>query len=74
MGVETPIPPVGMNAAAPGGAPPRRFNYVQLFIPVIILPCYEISYELPDFVVLMNASNPNKALKQGTLIKIYRSQ
>ena len=24
MGVDTPIPPVGMNAAAPGGAPPRR--------------------------------------------------
>ena len=27
MGVETPIPPVAMNAAAPDGAPPRRINY-----------------------------------------------
>ncbi len=29
MGVETPIPPVGMNAAAPGGAPPRRIRTVN---------------------------------------------
>ncbi len=29
MGVETPIPPVGMNAAAPDGAPPRRINYLD---------------------------------------------
>ncbi len=29
MGVETPIPPVGMNAAAPGGAPPRRISEVR---------------------------------------------
>ena len=26
MGVETPIPPIMMNAAAPEGAPPRRIN------------------------------------------------
>ncbi len=26
MGVETPIPPVGMNTAAPEGTPPRRIN------------------------------------------------
>ncbi len=26
MGVETPMPPVVMNAAAPGGAPPRRIQ------------------------------------------------
>jgi hypothetical protein len=25
MGVETPIPPIAMDAAAPEGAPPRRF-------------------------------------------------
>ena len=30
MGVKTPIPPVGMNAAAPGGAPPRRINYLHV--------------------------------------------
>ena len=28
MGVETPIPPVRIDPAAPGGAPPRRFRYV----------------------------------------------
>ncbi len=28
MGVETPHTPVGMNAAAPGGAP-RRINYLH---------------------------------------------
>jgi hypothetical protein len=27
MGVETPIPPILMYAAAPDGAPPRRINY-----------------------------------------------
>jgi len=26
MGVETPIPPIMMYAAAPDGAPPRRIN------------------------------------------------
>ena len=26
MGVETPMPPVAMSAAAPEGAPPRRFR------------------------------------------------
>jgi hypothetical protein len=26
MGVETPIPPIMMNAAAPEGTPPRRIN------------------------------------------------
>jgi hypothetical protein len=26
MGVETPIPPITMNAAAPDGAPPRRIK------------------------------------------------
>ena len=30
MGVETPIPPVLMNTAAPGGAPPRRPEEVFL--------------------------------------------
>jgi hypothetical protein len=29
MGVETTIPPVGMNAAAPGGAPPRQISKVR---------------------------------------------
>jgi len=27
MGVDTPIPPVMIYAAAPDGAPPRRINY-----------------------------------------------
>jgi len=27
MGADAPIPPVAMNAAAPGGAPPRRIDY-----------------------------------------------
>jgi hypothetical protein len=26
MGVETPIPPIMMNSASPGGAPPRRIT------------------------------------------------
>ena len=26
MGVETPIPPIAMDAAAPDGTPPRRIN------------------------------------------------
>jgi len=30
MGVETPIPPVTMIAAAPGGAPPRRSREIFL--------------------------------------------
>ncbi len=38
MGVETPIPPVGMNAAAPGGAPPRRFNYRDGALTPLIRP------------------------------------
>ncbi len=29
MGVDTPIPPVAMNAAAPDGAPPRRIRTVK---------------------------------------------
>jgi len=29
MGVETPIPPKMINAAAPDGAPPRRINYLD---------------------------------------------
>jgi hypothetical protein len=29
MGVETPIPPFTMNAAAPEGTPPRRISYVS---------------------------------------------
>jgi len=29
MGVDTPIPPVAMNAAAPDGAPPRRIRTVR---------------------------------------------
>jgi len=32
MGVETPIPPNRINAAAPDGAPPRRIKKVELFI------------------------------------------
>jgi hypothetical protein len=32
MGVETPIPPNMINAAAPGGAPPRRIKTVELII------------------------------------------
>ena len=31
MGVETPIPPVMIGAAAPDGAPPRRINTVHFF-------------------------------------------
>ncbi len=31
MGVETPIPPVMIGAAAPDGAPPRRINTVFFF-------------------------------------------
>jgi hypothetical protein len=31
MGVETPIPPFAMDAAAPDGAPPRRINYREHF-------------------------------------------
>jgi len=27
MGVDTPIPPIMIGAAAPDGAPPRRINY-----------------------------------------------
>jgi hypothetical protein len=27
MGVETPIPPIEMDAVAPGGAPPRRLQF-----------------------------------------------
>jgi hypothetical protein len=30
MGVETPIPPGAMSAAAPDGAPPRRINDSRL--------------------------------------------
>lgn len=29
MGVDTPIPPVAINAAAPDGAPPRRIRTVR---------------------------------------------
>jgi hypothetical protein len=29
MGVETPMPPVRMNPAAPDGAPPRRINRIK---------------------------------------------
>jgi len=32
MGVETPIPPNKINAAAPDGAPPRRIMTVELII------------------------------------------
>jgi hypothetical protein len=42
MGADAPIPPIVMSAAAPGGAPPRRFRTVfQLLEKVfrkIILP------------------------------------
>jgi hypothetical protein len=41
MGVETPIPPIVMNAAAPGGVPPRRIKKVSeyFFTITIKLPC-----------------------------------
>jgi hypothetical protein len=29
MGVEIPIPPIAMDAAAPEGAPPRRIYYLR---------------------------------------------
>ena len=32
MGVETPIPPKMINAAAPDGAPPRRIKTVEIII------------------------------------------
>jgi len=32
MGVETPIPPQMINAAAPGGAPPQRIKTVEIII------------------------------------------
>jgi hypothetical protein len=32
MGVETPMPPKMMNAAAPDGAPPRRIKTVEKII------------------------------------------
>jgi hypothetical protein len=31
MGVETPIPPITMNAAAPDGTPPRRIRTIENF-------------------------------------------
>lgn len=41
MGVETPIPPVMMNAVAPGGAPPRRIMVLIIRPPEtqLALPC-----------------------------------
>jgi hypothetical protein len=32
MGVETPIPPITIYAAAPEGAPPRRIKTVEIII------------------------------------------
>jgi len=32
MGVETPIPPIMINTAAPDGAPPRRIKTVEIII------------------------------------------
>jgi hypothetical protein len=32
MGVETPIPPITIYAAAPDGAPPRRIRTVEIII------------------------------------------
>ena len=29
IGVDTPITPIVMNTTAPGGAPPRRINYLK---------------------------------------------
>jgi hypothetical protein len=37
MGVETPIPPKTMNAAAPGRKPPRRIKAVEYFLPIFML-------------------------------------
>jgi hypothetical protein len=34
MGVETPIPPKMINAAAPDGAPPRRIKTVEKIIAI----------------------------------------
>jgi hypothetical protein len=41
MGVETPIPPIMMNSAAPGGAPPRRIsNLIEyLYDTTLAPPC-----------------------------------
>jgi hypothetical protein len=39
MGVETPIPPNTINAAAPGGAPPRRIKTVEIIISVSWFGC-----------------------------------
>jgi hypothetical protein len=38
MGVETPIPPNMINAAAPDGAPPRWIRTVE----IIILPIFMV--------------------------------
>ena len=67
MGVETSIPPIAMDAAAPGGAPPRRINL--LIKKTVICPAVaRSSYELLDFVVLMNHSILGEGLRQGTLL------
>jgi len=37
MGVETPIPPKTINAAAPGGAPPRRIKTIEKnYLPILM--------------------------------------
>ena len=67
MGVEIPIPPITMDAAAPEGAPPRRINL--LIKKTVICPAVaRSSYELLDFVVLMNHSILGEALMRGTLL------
>jgi len=50
MGVETPIPPFVMNAAAPDGAPLRRIeNIGEYFFAIEIkLPCPAVPYRGPD--------------------------
>jgi hypothetical protein len=47
MGVETPIPPKIINAAAPDGAPPRRIKTVEIII--CRFSCF--GYELPFICV-----------------------
>jgi len=38
MGVETPMPPKMINAAAPGGAPPRRIKTVEkIYLPIFMV-------------------------------------
>jgi len=52
MGVETPIPPKMMNAAAPGGAPPRRIKTLEISIGRFLWFGYE-----PDRFMLVSPEN-----------------